>query len=355
MSLARIFLAPVSWFYQIFLWFRNMAFDMKFKRTYHAQVPVISVGSMVKGGSGKTPVIEYLLSRYTLQGIKICVVTPGYQRTSQNMHIVSDGKKVSGSAFQCGDESFQIARKFPQAIVVVDDNFTRAIDFVQNRYQPHLIILDDAFHERSIARNFDILVLDGRKNLRKTPLWPAGKRREPLSALRRANMCFFTNVTSSSQAVLGSLKKYSAAPAIGVRYAPKQFRSLVTNEVLAVSDFKNVPCVVLSGIGSPQSFRNTLTEIGIQIAEFFVYADHHFYTEADLSNVNRHFEMRKARFIVMTEKDAVRLQALPREVNFPWEACYYLEIEAAVVSGESILNYTIKEKIDNNFTSMMNS
>jgi len=346
MSVVQKLLVPIAWFYGSFLWLRNVAYDLKMIRIYRAKIPVISVGNMTVGGTGKTPFIEYLLVHYSAQNINACVISRGYKRTTSGLQVVSDGKRIFGNALEYGDEPLQIAKKFPHSIVVVDEDRSRAVDYVTKRFNPALILLDDGFQHRSLGRNVDIVMIDGRKNLVKTPMLPAGRRREPLSALQRADLLVFTQVTSSSNDILASLKKYATAPSVGVRRQAKQFHSLANDRTASIDIFRNAPCVAFCGVGNPQGFKTTLAEIGVNILDFLIYPDHHIYSGAELANIRRHFELHKAQYLVTTEKDAMRLQSLNKNLDFPWDLCYFLEIEMTMVAGESILRYVLKEKID---------
>lgn len=329
------------------MFLRNVAYDFQLIPIHRPKAPVISVGNLTTGGTGKTPFVEYLVRYFIQQGMRTCVISRGYKRTTKGLHLVSDGTRVFGDAFICGDEPYQIANKFPQTIVIVDEKRTRAVDFALKRFTPGIIILDDGFQHRSIARNLDIVIIDGKKNLAKMPMLPAGQRRELLSGLRRADLLVFNHVNASSYDVLESLSKYSNAPSVGISYHAKELHPLLNGRVISIGDLREVKCLAFCGVGNPQAFRTTLLDLGIHIVDFLVYPDHYHYTAHDLLMMKKHFDIRKAEIIITTEKDAMRLRAIVKPESLPIQSCYFIEIAINIIAGEGLLKYALKEKINN--------
>jgi tetraacyldisaccharide 4'-kinase len=341
----RKLLRPFTIITRIILWLRNFSYAMKFLPVFRPMVPVISVGSMYAQGAGRTPLIEYLLLYFQRLGMRSCVISCPKGFVAKGTNVISDGRTVSGNALLGGDELYQIARKFPQTSVVAGSSFKTAVDFAIKFMQPEVIILDDAFHHLTISRKLDIVVVDSRVDITKVPLAPAGGRREPLSALKRAQIIVYNHMPARSQSLPTSLKKYASSPGIGTRYIPKKFRAITGKDEFPVESFQGRSAILFCGIASPQMFRTLVaTETGVQVAHFLVYANHHVYSGTELASINRHFDLRKADLILTTEKDAVRLLPLVKTEKFPWESCYYLEIEMSVVFGEGVLYYALQEK-----------
>lgn len=328
---------------------RNLLFDFKIFRVRNFNIPIISVGNITTGGTGKTPFVEYLVRYYQEFGVKVCVISRGYKRSTTGTRLVSDGTKIFGDAHLNGDEPQQIAEKFPGAIVIVDEKRVRAVEYAIKRFQPSIFLLDDAFQHRSLGRNLDIVMIDGRVNLPKTHVIPAGNRRESLNGLRRADLLVFSNVSATSQKVLNSLKPYSSASSVGIRYNIKTIRSLSTNQTISVEDLIGAPCIVFCGIGAPAAFRQTLTDLKVNVVECIVYPDHHLYTIDEIQNIKRYFEIKKAKYIITTEKDATRLRTLCKGEHLPLQSCYYIEVEVSFIAGETLLHYALKEKINKHF------
>ena len=346
----RNLLLPFAWIYGWIMILRNLFFDFNIFRVRKFDIPIISVGNITTGGTGKTPFVEYLVRYYQEYGVKVCVISRGYKRSTENTRLVSDGKRIYGDASVNGDEPQQIAEKFPNVLVIVDKKRVRAVDYAIKRFQPSIIILDDAFQHRSLGRNLDIVMIDGRISLPKTKMIPVGNRRESLSGLRRADLLVFSNVSATSQQVLNSLKRYSSASSVGIKYNIKTVRSLSTNQIISVTDLVGAPCIVFCGIGAPAAFRQTLTNLKVNVVEFIVYPDHHLYTIDEIENIKRYFEIRKAKYIITTEKDATRLRTLCKGEHLPLQSCYYIEVEVSFIAGETLLQYALKEKIDRHFS-----
>ncbi|MBI5021824.1 MAG: tetraacyldisaccharide 4'-kinase [Ignavibacteriales bacterium] len=340
-------LLPLSWVYGWIMSLRNILFDFKIFRTRYFSIPIISVGNITAGGTGKTPFVEYLVRYYLEFGVKVCVISRGYKRSTIGMRVVSDGNKIFGDAHSNGDEPQQISEKFIGVIVIVDEKRVRAVEYAIKRFQPSIIILDDAFQHRSLGRNIDIVMIDGKINLRKTKMIPAGNRRESLGGLRRADLLVFSNVSATSQNVLNSLKPYSSASSVGIKYNIKTIRSLSTNQTISVNDLVGASCIVFCGIGAPAAFRQTLAELKVNVVEFMVYPDHHYYTIDEIQNIKRYFDIRKAKYIITTEKDAMRLRNQGEQ--FPLQSCYFIEVEVSFIAGETLLHFALKEKIDKLF------
>jgi tetraacyldisaccharide 4'-kinase len=343
-------LLPLGWLYGFIIRVRNLLYDFKILHTRNFDIPIISVGNMTAGGTGKTPFVEFLVRYYLEFGVKVCVISRGYKRTSAGMKLVSDGKRIFGSGLENGDEPQQIAEKFPNVIVIVDEKRVRAVDYALSQYRPSIILLDDAFQHRSLGRDLDIVMVDGRTNLLKIPMIPAGTRREPLSALRRADLFVFTNVNATSQPALNSLKSHTTVPTVGLKYEVKRVWSCSNQESISVNDLVGAECIVFCGVGNPRGIRQTLSELKMKIVEFMPFPDHHIYTMPELQNIKRYFEIRNAKYIITTEKDAMRLKSLVKDEQFPWHKCYYLEVDVSFIAGESLLRYALKQKIDSRFS-----
>ncbi|MBI5476541.1 MAG: tetraacyldisaccharide 4'-kinase [Ignavibacteriales bacterium] len=343
-------LIPLGWLYGLIITFRNLFYDFKIFKVKKYPVPIISVGNLTAGGTGKTPFVEFLIRYYQEFGIKVCVISRGYKRSSTGLKLVSDGVAIYGSGIENGDEPQQIAEKFPNVIVIVDEKRVRAVEFALERFHPSIILMDDAFQHRAVNRDLDIIMADGRLNLLKIPMIPAGTRREPLSALRRADLIVFTNVTATSQTALNSLRKYTTVPTVGIKYEIERVWPCADQTAISITDLVGAECVVFCGIGNPAGFRQTLSELKVKIMEFALFPDHHVYMSEELQNIKKYFEIRKAKYIITTEKDTMRLKSMKRDEHFPWQKCYYLEVGVTFISGESLLRYTLKEKIDSRFT-----
>ncbi len=339
MALLPTLLIPFSWLYGIGISLRNMMYDVGLMPVFRSPIPVISVGNITAGGTGKTPFVEYLVKRYMEKGIRPCVISRGYKRLTRGMQVVSDGVNISGSALSSGDEPYQIAKKFPGAVIVVAEKRAIAADFAMKRYKPQLFILDDGFQHRSMGRDVNVVIIDGTQELTDIPLLPAGRRREPISSLRRADVLIRSRA-EKNEAWMPDERR------VEMRYKVNRFRSLTTDKSYSVDQMRGKRCVIFSGIGNPKSLLSTLRDIEIEILAFHEYPDHHLYREKDLNTIRQSLETTKGDFVVTTEKDAVRLESLRVPPAFPLQLSLCLVIEAVIVQGEDALSQILHEKID---------
>ncbi|MFY9741276.1 MAG: tetraacyldisaccharide 4'-kinase [Candidatus Sulfotelmatobacter sp.] len=262
---------------------RNALYDRRLLRSRRLRGPVISVGNLSIGGSGKTPFVILLGDLLKARGIEFDVLSRGYGRDSRGVGLVDPG----GSPRDFGDEPLLIARRL-QVPVVVGERRHAAGEFAESKFGPRFHLLDDGFQHRGLARDFDIVLVtpeDARDQL-----LPAGRRREPLSALKRADAI-----------VLASGASAETFPIAG-KTVWKLRRGLAMQNV-------SVPerPVVFCGIARPQNFMLQLRTAGIEpVAEAF-FRDHHAYTEKDVRDLLQLRERGEAGGFVTTEKDAVNL------------------------------------------------
>ncbi|MDI6767324.1 MAG: tetraacyldisaccharide 4'-kinase [Bacteroidota bacterium] len=345
MKILRYLFLPLSWLYGFIIILRNYFYDIGIFRIDNVAVPVISVGNITAGGTGKTPMIEFIVRYYMRQNKKVAVLSRGYKRTTRGFRVVSDGVNMQGTPETCGDEPYQIAKKFPGAIVLVDENRVRAAKIAKERYNPDVLLLDDGFQHRGIDRQLDFVLIDGAEMPAEIPLLPAGIRREPISALQRADLVILTRTSAVDETLKRKFIKYTQAPVASIDFKPKRFFELLTGKEVESSEILNASYVAFCGIGNPISFKKILNELGIAILDFKIFPDHHRYNQSDLDNIKIMYEETKAQRIMTTEKDAVRLSSLKTSVVFQSNAFVYIEIHTVVTSGEDILTKLLNDAV----------
>ena len=337
---------PFSWLYGIVVSLRNFCYDRKIFRIEKAGIPVISVGNMTVGGTGKTPLVEYLVRYLSGKGKKVAVLSRGYGRSASQQYAVGAGETDRGNAASLGDEPYQIAKKFPHATVIANPSRRDAARVAVQNYGAEIVVLDDGFQHRVLARNLDILVINGDNPIEKEPLLPAGRRREPLSALRRANVIAYSWKNGKKK----DLVKLSVnnTPSINVGFKPLCFRSLDGSSPIGLSDLKGKACVAFCGIADPAPFREMLEQCGLVIKDFLKFPDHHVFAPTDFARIVRATESNSVDCIITTEKDAARLSAADREIFLQRKdsrSCY-LEIEAVIIDGEPIFHTMIDNAVN---------
>ena len=260
---------------------RNALYERRILRARRLQGPVVSVGNLSAGGSGKTPFVILLGELLKTRGVKFDVLSRGYGRESRGVLLVDPG----GFAQQFGDEPLLIARKLEVPVIVGEDRYA-AGQFAESRFGPQLHLLDDGFQHRALARDFDIVLVTPQDATDR--LLPAGRLREPLRSLSRADAVVLSSGASAESFPLE--------------------RKLVWRVRRGITP-QNVPPrpIVFCGIARPQSFVLQLRAANIDpVAEAF-YRDHHAYTEKDVRELLELKGRSEAGGFVTTEKDAVNL------------------------------------------------
>ncbi len=333
-------LLPFAWLYSFFIWLRNAAFDSGVLKTTNVGVPVVSIGNLTVGGTGKTPLVEYLVRELLAGGCKVAVVSRGYKRKSTGVVVVSDGKKILASAKQGGDEPVQIAEKFPEAIVVVGE---KRVDAARRAVSlgASLILADDCFQHRYLHRDVDIVVIDSTSDITRDAMLPAGRLREPLRGLRRANVVAFSKYDESSLPGLESkLRPYFTGSFVRFRYKLASVKRATDDVTVSFEVVKGMKLVAFSGIGNHNAFVHDLQKNGFAPISDMRFPDHHTYSEGDLSTLAAFSKALAADGCITTEKDVVRLRSDKAKaiVLFDETPVFYLRIELEVIAGREVLD-----------------
>ena len=312
-------LLAFSWFYGLGVGFRNLLFEMGVLKSRSFDVPVISVGNITVGGTGKTPHVEYLV-RLLKDKAKVAMLSRGYKRKSRGF-ILSDKDTPMR---MIGDEPYQIKQKFPDIIVAVDKKRTRGIaKLTESEDAPDVILLDDAFQHRYVKPGINILLVDYHRLVIYDRLLPAGRLREPVKAKDRADIVIITKcpkdlkpmefrvITKAMklypyQQLFFSTLEYDAPKAVFPELA--NLAGLARLDNLDSLENKNI--LLLTGIASPEQLKHDLGGLESQITPL-TFADHHNFSQKDVSFINDSFaSMAEPKMILTTEKDATRLTAV---------------------------------------------
>jgi tetraacyldisaccharide 4'-kinase len=330
-----ILLLPLSWLYGAATWLRNWCYDYGVFPIERVGILVVSVGNLTAGGTGKTPFVEYLTRFYLSKKMKVAIVSRGYKRNTRGTVVASDGQSVTGTVDSVGDEPFQMARKFPEAVVIVDEQRARGARIAVERFGANVVLLDDGFQHRALARDVDIVLLDGSHDVRRERLLPAGRRRESVASLKRATVLAF------SDAPVYTLP--FNIPAITVRALATKLVFPVDGRECSLDEIAGKRCIAVAGIGNPSRFRKTLDSLGAQIDEFLAFPDHHQFTIGDCKRIHDAYENSGSETIVTTEKDVVRFLPICTRITFPMNSLCYVQIEATVSDGENILRQMLAD------------
>ena len=284
---------------------REEAYRAGILESQTAGLPVVSVGNILLGGSGKTPFVIYLAEMLHGRGFRPAVVSRGYRGSYRARHlVVSDGKSGVPLAKPelCGDEPFLIARRLPHVPVLLGRRRIDPVTAAGHLFRPDLVILDDGFQHLPLERDVDIVLLSGTEDR----MFPLGRLREPLSALKRADIAV---LVGEDAAVPEPAKQYlHDVPIFRCRQVPLSVEA--SEGSLPVDHYANRDVILVSGIASPERFRHTANKLGWRVNEHLVFPDHHCLTETDISEVRSRAGILP---VVVTEKDWVKLPARVKE------------------------------------------
>ncbi len=338
MKTLRYFLFPFSILYGIITWLRNKCYDFAVFKSFLFEIPIITVGNLSVGGTGKTPQIEYLI-RLLKSHKRVAVLSRGYKRKTSGFLLAKKGHNAS----DLGDEPFQYFRKFPKIIVAVDENRVRGIQYLIKLINPpEVILLDDAFQHRSVKPGLSILLTAFNDLFVDDFMLPSGNLREYASGANRADII----VVTKSPAIISDENQLKIKNRLNISKNQQIYFSTVSyNEILSggkekltISNLKDYEVILISGIANPNPLLSFLKsqEISFKHLEF---SDHHHFTSQEIAQIKVEFNKINAekKIILTTEKDYVRTFA-----NL--ENCYFISITISILNNEAnfsqkILNY----------------
>lgn len=332
-------LKPLSWLYGLGVALRNTLFDWHVLKEKSYQIPVINVGNLTVGGTGKTPHTEYLLD-VLQKHYKVAVLSRGYKRKTSGYHLATPESTMQ----EIGDESWQMKQKFPDAYVAVDGNRRRGIEHLCNDAQTkdvEVILLDDAYQHRYVKPGINILLVDYHRMITDDALLPAGRLREPAKGKQRANIVIVTKCPADIKPIgfrvimkSLNLRPYQKLYFSTFRYG--KLKPLFTDEQeLALDKIdREQHILLLTGIGSPEQMTMDLRRYSQHIKPLS-YPDHHFFNADDVEKINDTLRsMPKPRMIITTEKDAARLRQAKGLSEETRQGLYVLPIHVEIMQGQ---------------------
>lgn len=304
----RHLLWPVSLLYWVVAWCRNFFYNIGFFITRRVSVPVVSIGNLSIGGTGKTPAVIFIARHLLDLGYKVGVVSRGYGRRSSGTILVSDGERILANSDDAGDEPYLIASQLTPVPVLVDEDRHRGAAIMIGRFEPDVLILDDAFQHRGLTRDCDIVLLDASSPLSDYHLFPYGVLREHFGALKRANLVVWTRVDSRSP--LPRLKQRVADLGIPQIHSEmevnRQLIEAATGEMIPAEQLQGKRILAFCGIAKPLSFYHALIKLGLEPETVRYYPDHYHYSSDDMAYLSGLTEENRLT-VVTTEKDVVKL------------------------------------------------
>jgi tetraacyldisaccharide 4'-kinase len=340
MSLA---LAPLGMLYGAVTRARLRLYRSGILKTENVGAPVVSVGNLTAGGTGKTPLVEWAAHALAGEGLRVCVLTRGYGRADEGRRVVaSDGARVLAEVAECGDEPRLLAEKLlGVASVVCDRDRVAAARWARAELGARVFVLDDGFQHLRLARDLDIVTVDATAPLGDGHMLPRGRLREPAWGLARADCVVITRVDLAAdlEGLRGEVARLSGGRAVVVTSRVRtrgltplgsvELESRVEARLASGAEGRSAldgfdvasPVGAFCAVGNPRAFFEQLRREGFKLCHTRAFPDHHAYTAADVEAVSREAVAHGARVLLTTAKDAVKLRGF--EFALP---CYVVEI-----------------------------
>jgi tetraacyldisaccharide 4'-kinase len=291
--------------------------------------PVISIGNICVGGTGKTPMTLYTAKMLKETGYRVCVLSRGYKGASENKGgIVTDGKTLLMDAKTAGDEACLMARTLTGVPVLVGKDRLKSAGTAISMFSPDVLILDDGFQHRKLFRDIDVVLLDHQEPFGNHRLLPAGRLREPVSALSRAHVVVLTR-SANKKHIDPTVKAWAAGgnrPVFHASHQPFPVGKIVApgskknpntdQQTWQIDVLKGKSVFAFSGIANNDRFRKTIETLGGRVVGFASFPDHHPYSEKELQQIAASAARARADLIVTTQKDDVRI---PPDMTWPAE------------------------------------
>ena len=353
----RAVLLYVSFLYLKIVETRLWLYRSHILRQHIIGCPIISIGNLTVGGTGKTPVVEKLARELTERGRRVAILSRGYksvpktffQRLKERVRknksffaprIVSEGGALLLDSRTAGDEPFMLAKNLKKVAVLVDRDRVKSGLYAIAHLRCDLLLLDDGLQYLKLRHRFDIVLIDREAPFGNEFLLPRGTLREPPENLRRATHIIITKSNGSDLSQLYErIRTFNrTADIIECRHRPVELCNMITGETLPLSNLAQLKIGVLSGIASPESFEQGLRSLGAELTFSQHYADHHRYSRKEIERFIRRCSRRELSMILTTEKDAVRI---PRLTNSEIPI-YYLRIEIDILKGADSWNRMVE-------------
>ncbi len=331
-------LRPISHVYGAAVSLRTAFFTYGLAGTHRLPVPVVSVGNISVGGSGKTPCVEMLAGRLRERGQQVVIISRGYRSGLTKPTVVSDGKSVRYKPPVAADEAYLLARHLPGVAVLTGADRYRVGEVAIEQVACGVIILDDGFQHRRLHRDLDIVLVDAVNPLGYGRLLPSGLLREPPEALERADIVVVTNADAGRDvdSAIRAIRQYApAAPIARAVHRPVNLIDVRSQDRVGLERLTGQRLLAVSGIANPSRFEAMLGQLGARVAAHRIFPDHHRYTPADLELIGRAAKDGGASMVVTTEKDMVKLAHLDiAQVDTP---LYALSISFELLEGADLL------------------
>lgn len=324
-ALARGGLGIIALPYRLAAGLRNAAYDRGWKKAHRAGVPVISVGNITLGGTGKTPLVEWVARWYRKRDVRVVLLSRGY-----------------GSTGGFSDEGLLLEQNLPDVPHLQDPDRSRLSGIAVEELEAEILVLDDGFQHRQLGRDLDLVLLDALEPFGQGRLFPRGLLREPIRSLRRADLVVISRADLVAPIEHKAIREEAERHAGPLRWvlARHRPRDLIDSEggSTPVEDIRGVRVAAFCGIGNPEGFWRTLAGLGVHPVGSRIFPDHHPYDRADVEDLAAWAEDREAELVLTTQKDLVKL----RTASLGARPLRALRIGLDVMEGQELLEEALE-------------
>ncbi len=348
MNPMSIALAPLGFLYGVAMKARRGLYRTGRFRVHNLGVPVISVGNLTTGGTGKTPLVEWIANDLAPAGRRVCILTRGYGRRHAGTRVVvSSGGEILSDAFRAGDEPLLLAERLKgRAAVICDPDRVSAGRWAVENFKSDAFVLDDGFQHLRVVRNLNILTIDATNPWGNGKLLPAGILRESPAELTRADCIVITRTDDSNQTAELERKINELGnnpPIFRSRMTLRGWREVGRSDAPIAAEGLEAPAVAaFCAIGNPEAFFSLVRRGGYQLCHTETFRDHHIFTQADIDRVAREAISRGGQILLTTAKDEVKL----RKLSFAMP-CYAADIEIEIENAaqlSSLIQQSLNQK-----------
>jgi len=305
-------------------------------KSFRLPVPVISVGNITMGGTGKTPVVEYIAKYLQGKNKKIAILSRGYAANIRQENSLSINSI-------CNDEYLLFKENIPDIPNLLNkDGVKSGLEAIKH-FQAEYLLLDDGFQHLRLARDLDIVIIDALNPFGYEHVVPRGMLREPLEELKRADMIILTHVDQCNhdkiEFIIERLRKIVRdIPVVETIHKPTRLESIIGSESVEITYLHDKKVFAFCAIGNPVSFRKSIESLGAELLGFHEFSDHHLYTPSELRELNIEAQKIAPDAIIITQKDKVKIKNTCNLWDFP---LYALKMEICIVKGNEIFENKI--------------
>lgn len=347
-ALTRTILYLFSHLFRVAIKIRRFLYNVRILRDSTLGVQVIAIGNLTVGGTGKTPVVEKFARELRDQGRNVAILSRGYRSKPAPLHrrfinkvllrddttpprVVSDGKSLLLDSEMAGDEPYMLASNLKDVVVLVDKDRVKSGRYAIEKFGCDTLLLDDGFQYWKLrGRRQDIVLIDCQQPFGNERLLPRGTLREPPSHLSRASVIFITKSDGNTNGLRRRIAQFNpAAGIIECVHSPLYLEDVFTGQRAGLDRIKGRKIASLSGIAQPDSFEQSLVQVGADLVYSKRFADHHRFSQQEIINAINRGKKRQAECIITTQKDAVRFPKIDRR-DLP---IYFMRVEIKILSG----------------------